>query len=460
MKIIKKIVMIIILLLMVILDIWLIKDFENITVRTGIIDRDEKVKVKRKYSTINAVDLFENYEYMGAFKEDIFGNLKESLYIDLNGNEYYNSTAKNNWNVKPEFYQNRAATYSESIGKEGYIDWNGNKTSKFIYDYTDNYKNGYAKVGIYENKELKYGVIDLDGNQVIPCTYIDIDMIDCDNDIFYAEENNITYVINKNNIKIAELIEDDKMKFINLEKLTELGELDIQNVGFSKDYVLIRGNNEKYGFFTIEGKQLCDFKYDSFESISSQYLFLVEESGKKYIIDDKLNNIMDTKNFDENGLEIDSIENSRVRVIKNDKYGIADFNGNIIINPEYDNVSIQTAKCGYFSIEKDNKYGIANLNGNEIIKLSKKYKQPILGNGEYFVVKTINKNYMLIWVLVIIITIIIEILILTNLIKSIKRKRIKCKKEVKMKENNITIHIKISLKKENYRKIQLVRNSY
>lgn len=424
MKIIKKIAMIIILLLMVVLDIWIIKNFESITVRTGVINKDEELKVNLKYSTINAADLFENYEYMSAFKEDIFCNLKEHLYIDINGNEFYISSKNNNWNIQPQFYQNRAASYSESLGKEGYIDWNGNKTSQFIYDYTDNYENGYAKVGISNNEGLKYGVIDLNGNQILPCVYEDIDMHYSDTDIFYVEDNNVTYVVNKDNIIIAEYTKSDRIKFINLTELTNLGEINTDSVGFSKDYIYICDANGKYGVFTNEGKKISDFKYDTFKSISSQYLFLVEESGKKYIIDDNLNNIIDTSRFDKNELEIDSIENNRVRVKKNNKYGITDLNGNIIIEPEYETISIQTTKKGYFSIEKDNKYGVMDLNGNEIIKLSRKYQQPIIGNGEYFVVKTINKNYMLICVLVITITILIEVLILNKLIKKHQKDKI------------------------------------
>ncbi|MBR3696957.1 MAG: WG repeat-containing protein [Clostridia bacterium] len=417
MKLIKKIFMVIILFLMVVLDIWIIKDFEVKIVKSGVIDKNEKIKVKMKYSSISASDLFENYEYMRVFNKNIFGKIIESLYIDINGNEFYKSSSKNNWKETPYFYQNRASAYSISLDKEGYIDWNENKTSEFIYEYTDDYQNGYAKVGIFDKEELKYGVIDLDGNQVIPCMYKNIDMRDCDFDIFYVEDNNNTYIINNKNIKIIEFLENDKIKFLNLNELTDIQEIDIENVAFSKDYILICGENGKYGFFTKEGEQKCSFKYDSFKSISSQYLFLVEESGKRYVIDDNLNIVFNTEIFDEKGIEINSIENGRIRIEKDNKYGIADLNGNIIIEPKYDAISIQTAKKGYFSIEKDNKYGLMDLNGNDIIKLSRKYKSPILGNGEFFVVEKVNINLLIIWLVLLILTFIIEIFLVRLIIK-------------------------------------------
>lgn len=411
MKIVKKVVMIIFLVVLVLLDIWMIKDFDEKIARYEVIDKNEEVKIKPKYSFIRGTDLFENYEYMSAYKKDIFGNIKESLYIDLNENEYYSASSKNNWE-QPKFYQNRAATYSISKGKEGYIDWNGNKTSEFIYDDTNNYENGYAKVGIYKGKELKYGVIDLDGNQIVPCIYEDIYMDLSEYDSFLVQEKDSKYLINKDNSKIAEYIGDYTLKFVDLNELTNIGEIDTENVYFSKDYILIYGNNGKYGIFTKEGNKISDFIYDNFESISSQYLFLVEEAGKRYVIDDKLNIIFNAEVIEKNGIVMDSIENGRIKIKKNNKYGIADFKGNIIIEPEYDNLSIKTAEKGYFSVEKNNMYGVIDLNGNEIIKCSKKYKTDFIGNGKYFVVQKNDFKLVLLWGLLICITVIIEIVIL------------------------------------------------
>ena len=51
----------------------------------------------------------------------------------------------------------------------------------------------------------------------------------------------------------------------------------------------------------------------------------------------------------------------------NDKYGVLDRNGNIIIEPEYDNIEIPNTDYGVFIAYKENDKKILNENSEEIL---------------------------------------------------------------------------------------------
>ena len=421
MKIVKRVVIVIVLILMVLLDAFILNNFEEKIIRMGVIDKDENIKVGLDYEIIIGMDLNDGYKYMDASKRDIFGVLKETLYIDVNGNEYYVASKENNWDA-PIFYENRAAVYSNNAGKQGYIDFDENKTSKFIYDYTDSYKNGYAIVGIYnENDELMYGVIDLTGKQILPCKYEYISLDFSNEDLFYVEVDNKEYIVNKNNKIILEYIQD-KIKFIDLADLSALGEVNSQNVLFTKGYVFALGDNDKYAMYNIDGTQKTNFVFDVINKISSELnIYYVDISGKEYILDENFKIVLDYNKFSENGYEIESIDNDRVLIKTNGKYGITDYECNIIVEPKYDAVSFTTLKNGYFSVSKDNKYGVLDLNGNEIIKCSDKYKTMICGDGEYFAVRTTNTGLLTMYISIIVMTAIVAIILVILFFKKSKK---------------------------------------
>jgi hypothetical protein len=52
-------------------------------------------------------------------------------------------------------------------GKYGVIDLDGNEVVPLRYDWVDDYQEGRAKV----QRNRKWGVIDLDGNELLPCWY-------------------------------------------------------------------------------------------------------------------------------------------------------------------------------------------------------------------------------------------------------------------------------------------------
>ena len=275
-----------------------------------------------------------------------------------------------------------------------------------------------------EDGERKYGVIDLEGNEVLPCIYPKLNMKDRGYGIFYYDEDDKTIILNDKNMKIGEIdTENNKYKFTNFGDLSNLGELEEENVRFSQDFIIIEDEDEKYEIYTKDGKRANDIKYDNVSYrttyIEKEQYLLVEESGKEYYIDKNLNVVADRQMFrKEKGLIINYISSGLLRVRDNSGLlGISDLEGNIIIEPQYNTFVNETTYSGYFSVRQGHKYGILDLSGNEIIKPSDKYKDYLIGNGEYFVAYVTNTKLATMWEAIFILSNILEICLLRLIFK-------------------------------------------
>ena len=101
---IRRIFLIIIVVILGFLEYYIISNFDDYTVKTGIIDKNKRVVVNFEYDFIDPSDLNYNPNYIYVQKN------KENFYIDLNGVEYREQI--------PNFYKNRAAAYSDELEKE------------------------------------------------------------------------------------------------------------------------------------------------------------------------------------------------------------------------------------------------------------------------------------------------------------------------------------------------------
>ncbi len=418
MKIVKKIILIIILILLVLVDVWILDDFGRKIVKSGIIDKDENPVTGFKYATIDAVSFFEGYKYTRAFKDNIFNDITMIVYVDTNGNEYPISKRDDNFQeIRPNYVEDIAIVADGELNKGGYIDADGNFLTEIKYDHCDDFEDGFAKVGIDVEDDTKYGIIDRTGKEIIPCMYDKIDTNFSDSYIFYVTLGKEYSILDNNGKTIAKYDEDGNVEFDkSLGELNKLGKLDSDNISFTKSIIIIK-NNDKYAFYSKEGKKLIDYIFDSVEDISSEDLFLVTEEGKRIITDSTNNFSFDCSLIEKDGITIDGVENGRLRIIKDDKMGIVDFNGNIIIEPKYDNVSIQTARKNYFCVQDGESHGVYDLDGKEIIPCSSKYKAPLVGNGDYFITAIINTKLLAMWIVYLIITFILEIIVLILIFK-------------------------------------------
>ena len=348
----------------------IIENFRERTVFYGIIDNDENVKFDFKYKDIRESNLVDNQKYIYAIDKN-----DKPLWIDLDGNEY-------EIEYMPNYIENRAVAYSVSTGKCGYIDCDKNKTSQFIYDEVYDYRNGYGEVEI----EGKHGLIDLDGQEVIPCEYDNIEEI-YSKTFFKVLKEDSYYIINDKNNIIAEFYPgesflEDKLQF-KLNDLVQIDTMEDIYVDFNYETIGLYDDGN-YQLFNSDGIKIADngvatcvsdeSSEEKFLKITNDRLYMIDKNGETIFEYDKI-------------VPVTYITQNRFIISNNEweKYGIVDNKGNIIVNPEYDEILPMTASGLYLSVEKDGKYGMIDTEGNVIIECSNKYKDVIVGNDEYFV---------------------------------------------------------------------------
>ena len=196
--------------------------------------------------------------------------------------------------------------------------------------------------------ENKWGVINQEGEIVIQPSYQEMIIIpDKTKDVFICMYNvneetgeYKTKVINSQNEEI----------FTNYEKVEAIENIDKNENVWYEEGILRTENNQKYGLIDLGGKEILPCEYDSIKALQG-------------------------------------IENSLL-IQKDEKVGIANSKGSIIIEPNYKEIKNlgDTYKEGYITINDENKYGVVSTTKKQA--LDNKYddiEQVYLDN--YYLVK-------------------------------------------------------------------------
>ena len=159
------------------------------------------------------------------------------------------------------------------------------------------------------------------------------------------------------------------------------------------------------------------FKADKAKNISTGDLFLVEQDGKRKIVDPVNGYSFDVTPIEEKGYEVVFMENERLGVTKDNKLGVLDLTGKVILDTVYDSISNETANKGFFSVTQDGKNGVFDIDGNTIIECKKTNTSPIMGDGEFFVIERVNTKLLVMWIVYIAIVTILEVIVVINIFK-------------------------------------------
>ncbi len=168
----------------------------------------------------------------------------------------------------------------------------------------------------------------------------------------------------------------NKILDVSFSQILKYGEED--NFGF----ITINLEN-KYGLVNLSGDKILENNYEKIENIYNEKYFVVVENGKQILIDKQANKILE-ENFD----EIKQIANSGIVFTKNDLYGLMNYNGEILIEPNYE--FLKEINTDIFSAKKDGNIGLIDIEQNTKVAFSfkeinynKKAGIYIAENGEY-----------------------------------------------------------------------------
>lgn len=360
----------------------------------GVIDKNGNIIIEAQYDRVSIpnpskpvfICYYEAQEE--KYKTKVFNDKKEEIfsqYEQVLPLMFQDSTSK-----IP--YEKSVLKYKEN-GKYGIIDFFGNKITEAQYSSIESllYKEGYLIV----EKDDKYGIINANGKKVVEFNY---DTITADG--YYNENSKYRYsgfiIGNKTesgyqygyiNYK-GELLLDTE--YNEVDRITEIAdEKNVYLVAFKNGQASILKNKKyisenryedveynkknqlflvqklsKQGVLSLEGKQIINTEYD--------YIFI---SGDKIIAQkDDENYIFDTKGNKEeatiqNELITTDNDNYFITIGENEKYGVLNKNGDILINNEYQ--YIEYLFDDYFIATKDGKIGV--LNSLNEVKIDFKY---------------------------------------------------------------------------------------
>lgn len=232
----------------------------------------------------------------------------------------------------------------------------------------DNSKNIWYESNVLKvQKDGKWGLIDLDGKQILDIIYDNIETIKGIENSIIIEKDGSKGLVNNKGLKILEPIYSQIMSFGD---------------DYKKGYITINSEN-KYGIVKSTGEVILDNKYDKIENIYSDKCFVVVESGKQKLID-----ITETIKLQDNFDEIKQIANSGIVFVQGNKYGVMNFLGEIIIDANYE--YLKEINTDIFVAKQNGKYGVIDINKEE--KIPYIYKE-IIFNKKAGIYIAEDENY-------------------------------------------------------------------
>lgn len=211
------------------------------------------------------------------------------------------------------------------------------------YDTNNNIK--YNSNVLKVQKDNKYGLINLDGKEILPCEYNEISAL----------------IGNENSIKI---IKDGKVGIVdnNGKKVVDAKYKDIKKL--SDDYkngYIVENDNNLYGTVDCANNSILESKYTEIKPVYENGMYIVKGTNG-YNVVDKAGNIITKKEYE----NITDIKNSQIIVVENKKYGVINTNGEQIIPCNYDELKFINNEN--YIVKQNNKYGIIDINNKNILE--------------------------------------------------------------------------------------------
>lgn len=390
----------------------------------GIINIKGATIVKEQYDGIEADKYYEEnigYKKDGYITKETTEEGYRYGYINNSGKKLIDNKYNELYRIT-EISSNDIYTICAENGKYGLMK-NGKKVipneyQALVYNESNN--------TVTALKGKKYGVISIEGKEIVPFEYKQIDVsgdyiyattIDENEKVFDSNGNeaNIepeTAIVNveNTNYKIYIQTENSKTNYKILKDNKELTKNEYIYIEYLKDKYFTACNAEgKLGVIDENENTKIDFKYTTIQKIegtdllqatqdnntieiySKEFQKISELDNAKIEQNDnyiKLYNNDEIKYIANEGRELKNTElfkDNKIFAIKqNDKWGFADANGKIIVECKYDEVT-EVNKYGFAGIKLDNLWGIVNSEGKIIVKPKYKINESnTVFIGEYY----------------------------------------------------------------------------
>ena len=211
-----------------------------------------------------------------------------------------------------------------------------------ILENSDKNDNIWFEEGILRvKKNGKYGLIDLEGKEILPCEYEEITTLDgIENSLILTKDGKKGLANDKGSIIIEPLYKE----IINLGETYKEGYITIDEQG-------------KYGLISTTKKQILENKFDEIKQIYLNNYYIVKENGVDKIINSSGEQILENL--------VNQVQSATQRgfIIKeNDLYGEVNSLGEKLIESKYQD--LKEIKEGIYLAKQNDKYGIIDINEN------------------------------------------------------------------------------------------------
>ena len=244
--------------------------------------------------------------------------------------------------------ENTGAYQTKAINKANEEILTGYEQIEALENIDKNDNVWYEENVLRVKKNGKYGLIDLNGKELLPAEYDEITVLEgIENSIIVKKDGNVG-LVNDNGSFIVE---------VNYKEIKNLGDT------YKEGYITINEKG-KYGLVSATKKQILEDKYDEISQIYLKEYYLVKENGAQKLINSKGETII-KDGFE----EIKSATTKGVIFTKNKLYGEMDSSGQIAIEAKYQD--LKEVKDGIYIAKQNDKYGI--IDNMENIKLAFDY---------------------------------------------------------------------------------------
>lgn len=210
------------------------------------------------------------------------------------------------------------------------------------YDNNNNisYNNSVLKV----EKDGKYGLITIDGKQIVNCQYDKIySLIGNENSIVVEKDGKVGVIDNNGRMVVEE-------KYKEIKKLSD---------NYKSGYIVVSEDNS-YGTVDCANNTILECKYAEIKPIYDNGIYVVKGTTG-YNAVDKAGTVLTKKEYQ----DIKDVKLDEIIVKENDKYGVIKTTGEQVVPCSYEDISF--ISTNNFIVKNNGKYGIIGSNNEYVI---------------------------------------------------------------------------------------------
>ena len=190
-------------------------------------------------------------------------------------------------------------------------------------------------------KNGKYGLIDLNGKELLPAEYDEITVLEgIENSLIIKKDGKVGLVNDTGSVIID----------ANYKGIKGLGDT------YKDGYITI-DEQGRYGLISATKKQILENKYDEILQVPLKEYYAIKENGKQKLINSNGEALIDS-GFD----EIKSTTTNGIIFVKDNLYGEMNTSGEVTIKADYQ--ELKEVKEQIYIAKQNNKYGIIDGLGN------------------------------------------------------------------------------------------------